>query len=167
MNNIGNDGQCILSDMTKVNSSEEEVKDYKLFDGDFLFNTRNSYELVGKTCVYRNEKDEIVLFNNNIYRMNFLGNLNKDFINIFFNSVVGKEGLDKLKSSTTNVAAIYQGKLMGLLISIPPFNEQERIVEKVNELMSLCNALEEKLKKKAIVAERLTGAVVQKISSKK
>jgi len=42
--------------------------------------------------------------------------------------------------------------------------KQKRIVEKVNELMGLCNALEEKLTKKEATAEKLVGAVVNRIS---
>jgi hypothetical protein len=42
----------------------------------------------------------------------------------------------------------------------------KNIVEKVNELMSLCNALEEKLKKKEEEGERLVCAVVNRISKR-
>ena len=49
---------------------------------------------------------------------------------------------------------------------LPPSNEQKRIVEKVNELMSLCNTLEEKLTKKEATAEKLVGAVVNAVANK-
>ena len=51
------------------------------------------------------------------------------------------------------------------VFALPPDDEQKRIVEKVNELMSLCNALEEKLKKKEATAKKLVGAVVNKIAN--
>ena len=52
MNNIENfTGKCDFNNMTMVNASDEEFERYKLKDGDFLFNTRNSAELVGKTAV--------------------------------------------------------------------------------------------------------------------
>ncbi len=38
------------------------------------------------------------------------------------------------------------------------------MLEKVNELMSLCNTLEEKLKKKEEKGERLVGAVVNGVT---
>jgi len=38
--------------------------------------------------------------------------------------------------------------------------------KKVNELMSLCNALEEKLKRKEEKGERMVGAVVNEVSIK-
>ncbi|GIU70430.1 MAG: type I restriction endonuclease EcoAI subunit S [Candidatus Woesearchaeota archaeon] len=59
------------------------------------------------------------------------------------------------------------GIVGSLIFSIPPFNEQKRIVEKVNELMSLCNTLEEKLKQKEAEAVRLVGAVVNEITNSK
>ena len=66
-------------------------------------------------------------------------------------------------TGTANQANIGVTILNEILIPLPPLNEQKRIVEKVNELMSLCNALEEKLKKKEEEGERLVGAVVNQI----
>lgn len=57
-------------------------------------------------------------------------------------------------------------KINNLIFPLPPLNEQKRIVEKVNEVMSLCNDLEIKLNKKSMLAGRLTSAIVQTISSK-
>lgn len=67
-------------------------------------------------------------------------------------------------NSGTSVPQINNKDLYPLNFPLPPFNEQKRIVEKVNELMSLCNALEEKLTKKEATAEKLIGAVVNRIS---
>jgi type I restriction enzyme S subunit len=52
MSNIRNDNGINEDSFTFVNASKDEVQRYKLENNDFLFNTRNSYELVGKTCLY-------------------------------------------------------------------------------------------------------------------
>jgi len=67
---------------------------------------------------------------------------------------------DRRNESCSAQPVISGRKIYPLLLSLPPLNEQKRIVEKVNELMSLCNALEEKLTKKEEEGERLVGAVV-------
>jgi len=46
-------------------------------------------------------------------------------------------------------------------VAIPPFNEQKLIVAKVDQLMQLCDELEEKLKQSQKAAERLMKAVLQ------
>jgi type I restriction enzyme S subunit len=165
MNNIDAKGRCDFSDITKVNATEKEVEQYKLMNNDFLFNTRNSYELVGKTCVFQNWSDEHILFNNNILRIKFLQLIEPEYINIWFISLIGKNLLNKIKSATTNVAAIYQGKLMTFPVPIPPHSEQKRIVAKVQQLMTLCDDLETKLSQSQSDCDELLSAIVDRIAN--
>jgi type I restriction enzyme S subunit len=142
MNNIRNEGGIDLSGMARVDATQAEVEQFRLANGDFLFNTRNSIELVGKTCVFHSPSDAPVLYNNNILRVRFIKGFSSDFLDYWFRSDNGSAELEKLKSNTTNVCAIYQGKLATFPCVIPPLAEQHRIVAKVDELMSLCDQLE-------------------------
>ena len=146
MNNISNVGSCDYTQVTNINASQDERNRYSLSDGDFLFNTRNSAELVGKTCVFSRPDEENWLYNNNILKIEFSPFVDNWFANRWFNSTIGKNELNKIKSATTNVAAIYQGKLMNFLLPFPPLAEQKRIVAKVDALMALCDELEQQLK---------------------
>lgn len=132
MNNITNDGNLDLSVMVKVNATSEEVEKYKLLNGDFLFNTRNSIELVGKTAVF--SSDDLMLFNNNILRVRFKKHIDSKFINYQFKSSLFKEKLEKIKSGTTNVAAIYYKSLRNVEVFAPLIEEQRRITSKLDEL---------------------------------
>jgi type I restriction enzyme S subunit len=145
MNNIRNSGGTDLSDVTRIDATPDEVEAFSLADGDFLFNTRNSRELVGKTCVFRPTTGAPVLYNNNILRVQLITGFSPEFLDYWFRSLPGKDELEKLKSNTTNVCAIYQGKLSGFPCPFPPLAEQHRIVAKVDELMALCNRLEAQL----------------------
>ena len=165
MNNITKDGKCYFADLTKINTSSENVANYQLNDGDFLFNTRNSYELVGKTCVFNNISNEKFVFNNNILKIKFASEIDPNFVNIWFISPSGRELLNNLKSSTTNVAAIYQGKLMTFVVLIPPYKEQKRIVSKVDELMALCDKLEACRQKKQELQSKLNSAALDRMLS--
>jgi type I restriction enzyme, S subunit len=142
MNNISNFGYCDFSSITRINYEEEDYEKYLLKDGDFLFNTRNSRELVGKTCIFKSPNNERWFFNNNILRIDFPDLIDNYFINFWFLSPLGKSELEKLKSATTNVAAVYQGKLITFLVPIPPLAEQRRIVAKIDQLMARCDELE-------------------------
>ena len=61
MNAINRDGDLRLEGALRAQATDEEVDLYRLKRGDFLFNTRNSRELVGKTALFRS--DELYLFN--------------------------------------------------------------------------------------------------------
>ena len=166
MNNISSNGRCDFSNITRVSASTEEVEKYQLINGDFLFNTRNSYELVGKTCVFVNELNEGVLFNNNILKIIFSKSINPNYVNIWFISPIGKELLNKLKSATTNVAAIYQSKLMGFVIPMPPKDEQKRIIEKCDRLLSICDEIEKRQQQRQESIVRMNeSAIAQLLSS--
>ena len=128
MDSISADNDLIEGKHVYVDASDEEVLKYSLDEGDFLFNTRNSYELVGKTCIYEPTLKEVTLFNNNIMRVKFKNGISSKFINYAFSSEFVKEKLEKLKSGTTSVVGIYFNGLKNLPIPIPPLPEQQNIV---------------------------------------
>ena len=51
MHNIDESGFCAYGKKEYTVATDEELTKYSLSNGDFLINVRNSYELVGKTCV--------------------------------------------------------------------------------------------------------------------
>ena len=154
MNDILEFGQCNNTGLARVSADEEEVLKYSLSEGDFLFNTRNSRELVGKSCVFTGS-DTNTLFNNNILRVRFRTGVLSSFVNYFFASHFAKEELYLLASATTNVAAIYQGQLMAFPVPLPPLAEQHRIVAKLEQLLQHCDALEQRIRESRRLAEQL------------
>lgn len=162
MNNIRNSGGVDLSDLTRIDATPDEVRIFKLASGDFLFNTRNSRELVGKTCVFKTWSDQPILYNNNILRARFIDGFSPDFLDYWFRSPPGSAELEKLKSNTTNVCAIYQGKLFAFPCPIPPLAEQHRIVAKVDELMALCDTLKARLAEAQTTQIRLADAIFER-----
>jgi type I restriction enzyme S subunit len=55
------------------------------------------------------------------------------------------------------------GKIKNTLIPIPPFNEQKRIVTKVDKLMKLCDELETKLTQTQTESEKIINAAVKQL----
>ena len=135
MNNISNDGKLDMSSYTCVDANDSELKKFTLKKDDFLFNTRNSYALVGKSCIVNSEEKNL-LFNNNILRARFTDEIIPSFINYLFQGQFVKLQLNKFKNSTTNVCAIYYKNLQTLEIPFPPLPEQQRIVKKLDALFA-------------------------------
>ena len=141
MNNIGNfDGKCNFENLKMINATTNEYEKYKMQSGDFLFNTRNSKELVGKVAVVPFISKKIIL-NNNILKIKFLGDILPDYIKYFCIAPLGRKQLIQFITNTTNVAAIYQRQLVTLTIPLPPIAEQKRIVTKLEEILPLCDKL--------------------------
>jgi type I restriction enzyme S subunit len=159
MNNISENWGYSLEGVVGVRCSGDEFARYSLLPGDWLFNTRNSVELVGKSCVWQGKP---VVFNNNILRIRFNERALSDFVEVWFRSPTGRVALDAIKSATTSVAAIYQRSLFAVQIDLPSIAEQAEIVRRVETLFALADRLEARLADAATAVDRLTPSLLAK-----
>ena len=85
-----------------------------------------------------------------------------NYLTIWLNSPIGRE---KSKINTYGVGHSQGNLNLSLIrkfvISIPPLNEQKRIVKKVDELMKLCDELEKQVKENQKNSEALMNAVLR------
>ena len=132
MDSIGMAGGLSFEGLKRVDASEADRRKYALLVGDFLFNTRNSKELVGKTAVVRAPFDGI--YNNNILRLRFSDAMTADFLDAFLRTRKGQTVLGAIKSGTTSVFAIYQKSFMALDVPVPPKDLQLQYSERLREL---------------------------------
>ena len=134
MNAVTGDGYFLPDKVQSTHADEEEVEAFALRPGDFLFNTRNSKELVGKVCVFPGP--EGWLFNNNLMRVRFRADVEPWVIAMQFRFRRVERELEKRKSGTTSVFAVYWKSLRTLPVLVPPSNLQRRfaaIVESVEQ----------------------------------
>ncbi|HPF95072.1 MAG TPA: restriction endonuclease subunit S, partial [bacterium] len=132
MENITLDGNLELDSVARVDASKEELEKYTLNDGDFIYNTRNAPNLVGKSTVYHGENGKY-LFNNNILRIRFRKEADPDYINYYLNTEEGKQKIKTLVSGTTSVAAIYQKNFATITVPLPPIEVQKEIVAEISK----------------------------------
>jgi type I restriction enzyme M protein len=142
MNNITNDGALDLTNLVYVDATSDELKQYVLNDGDFIYNTRNSPDLVGKSTVFHGENGKY-LFNNNILRIRFGNRVLPDFVNIMMNNEYGKSKIRSQIDGTTSVAALYQKNYLAIEIPLPPISIQQSIVAQIEKEQQLVNATQE------------------------
>ena len=127
------EGNWNSKDLTKVSASPTEAKIYELQEGDILFNTRNSYELVGKVAIWQFQKFGY-LYNNNLLRLRFYKGILPKWIGYQMMAPQFRSNLESFKSATTSVCAIYTKDLNSQTILLPPLNEQKRIVAAIESL---------------------------------
>lgn len=167
MDNITLLGDLSLNSLTKVNAEPQEVKKYQLQDNDFLFNTRNTPELVGKNAIFRLEnKEKIFLYNNNILKLQFTNKAKAHFVNYYLYTPEGKRQLDIRKQGTTSVCAIYQGDLFTIKVPLPSIETQQKIVEKLSAAQDYKKKLLEQKQKlqelfESVLAKSFTGKLIK------
>ncbi len=124
MNAINRTGEFDVSTVLRTDATEKEIRESGLERGDFLFNTRNSRELVGKTAIF--DENGTFLFNNNILRVRFTQDVDPWYVHRYFQSDRAKNDLEMRKSGTTNVFAVYYKSLATMPILLPPYGLQAR-----------------------------------------
>ncbi len=128
-----------LSEKEQV--SKENIVKYK----DFLFNTRNTLELVGKGATWVGESDKYA-FNSNIARFEFNG-IDTIFYNYLYNTSSMIYQVHARAVGTTSVAAIYPKSLNSMEYTLPKLDEQKKIGKLLLSLDNLITHHQHKLEK--------------------
>ncbi|WP_194857204.1 restriction endonuclease subunit S [Morganella morganii] len=150
-----------------INFKKVEMIDKSYFDeslllerGDFLFNTRNTPDLVGKSAVWL--EDYPATFDNNINRISFKPVINSYYISYYLNNGKGKSLIQALPAGSTSVAAIYWKDLKNIKLVLPPLPEQKKIAQILSTWDNAISATKRLLensqqRKKALMQQLLTG----------
>jgi type I restriction enzyme, S subunit len=152
-------------ELNKVEQIERDKVDSSLMlkKGDFLFNTRNTPGLVGKSAVWHGTNDTVT-FDNNINRIRFNEDVDPDFVCAQLTYGPGKGRVRSLPAGSTSVAAIYWKDLKQLPIACPKRKEQTAIAHVLTSCDDSITAQEKSLsalkqQKKALMQQLLTGKV--------
>jgi type I restriction enzyme S subunit len=164
MGNIQN-GNLISNNLKYVPPEIDGLPRLYLELGDILFNRTNSWELVGKSGIYKGTTQSHT-FASYLIRVRLPTNkLEAEFFNLCFLAPYFR--ITQIEPGLTQQCgqANFNGtKLANSLFPLPPLNEQRRIVAKVNQLMALIDKLEEQQTRKAKVAQAFAQAAVSAIT---
>jgi type I restriction enzyme S subunit len=119
--------------------------DLWLRDGDILVQRGNTLEYVGVPAVYRGGPN-CYIYPDLMMKLRVSSEFDTDYLYFAMSSEPARNFLRERASGTSGtMPKINQKTLKSLPIPIPPIQEQHRIVVKINRLMKMCNALEEKI----------------------
>lgn len=153
------DGKLDWSNLVYT-SDKEEISKYRLNAGDVLFNRTNSPELVGKTSIFRGEREAI--YAGYLIKITCLDCLNPEYLNFHLNSLGAKEYCRTVKSDGVSQSNINAKKLAAYPMMLPPVEEQTEIVRRVEELLAFADKVEAQVNAAQARVNNLTQAILAK-----
>lgn len=128
MDAITREGTLRRAAFTRTDATAAEQRRFEAREGDVMFNTRNSRELVGKAAIFHGPP---ALYNNNLMRIRFSDQVEPAFVHAYLRSFEGRQELETRKSGTTSVFAIYAKDLMTLSVPLAPRQDQREFAARV------------------------------------
>lgn len=140
---------CKAIDIDWYNSTDDE---FKIKQYNVLVNSTGD-GTIGRSAIA--SKDiEGYMYDSHI--LNLSSSISQFFICYFLNSDFGQYLVEKTKGATsTKQTELGVNNLANFIFPLPPLAEQQRIVERVDHLMDLCNKLEESIIRNQEITERL------------
>lgn len=158
MGNI-QDGQLDWDDLV-FTSDEKEIAKYRLAAGDVLFNRTNSPELVGKTAVFKGEREAV--YAGYLIRVRCSSRLLPNYLNYCLGSPAGRDYCWQVKSDGVSQSNINAKKLAAFEFDLPNITEQIEIVHRVEALFALADKLEAHYSIASAQVDKLTPALLAK-----
>ncbi|MEM8558842.1 MAG: restriction endonuclease subunit S [Bacteroidota bacterium] len=141
---------------------ESEARQFVIQENDFLIARGNgSLSLVGRGSLVA-EVLEPVAFPDTMIRIRvFSDACDPVFLFHLWNSSLVRKQIETQARSTSGLHKINQGHVRNITVPLPPFEEQRRIVDLIDELLTVCDALEARLEAARADAEALMQAVLR------
>ena len=124
-----------------VDIPEEDASKYWLRNNDLLIQRSNSRELVGTSCIYTGA-DNAYIYPDLMMRMRVLNGVDVQYIDYVLKSPMTRNYYMASASGTSESMPKINQKIVSFtLVPLPSLAEQKRIVEKLEQLLPLCERL--------------------------
>ncbi len=129
------------------NTLSKWPEEYKLRDGDVLVNSTGT-GTVGRTRLFQSEclgNYPFVVPDSHVSVVRTVENIDSDYIYSIVSSKYGQEYLEDNLAGSTNQKELYIGVLENMLIPLPPYDEQKRIANKIEELFVILDTVQDSI----------------------
>lgn len=107
-----------------------------LNEGDVLWNSTGT-GTIGRACVYKDSYFKKAVVDSHVTIVRFdRNNINPEYVFYFIASPFVQKKIEEMQSGSTNQVELGRGAIVETYIPLAPFNEQKRIVAKIEELFS-------------------------------
>ena len=152
-------GRFDLSNVRQMPIRDDELEKCTARKGDLLICEGGE---AGRAAVWTNDQE--VCFQNHVHRARFFGGINPFYLYRFFEklNMTGEINAHRKGIGISNMSS---KALAMIAVPLPPLEEQARIVAKVDELMALCDRLEEQQQDWRKLQNALRQSTLQALAS--
>jgi type I restriction enzyme, S subunit len=130
-------GRFDLDNIRQMQITDKEIEKCTAIRGDLLICEGGE---AGRAAVWPHDHD--ICFQNHIHRARFYGKLDPYYLYRFFEKLNATGEIDQHRKGV-GISNMSSKTLALIVLPLPPLAEQHRIVAKVDELMALCDQLEQ------------------------
>ncbi|HHC6670317.1 TPA: restriction endonuclease subunit S [Vibrio parahaemolyticus] len=162
--NISTSGCLNFDQIIKVSHEKIDEKKSKIFKGEILFNNTNSKELVGKTAYV--DQDYDFAFSNHLTRIVPNDKVHSKFLVYWLVSLQTSGYFNQICKKWIGQAGVNNTVLKGLSVPLPSKEEQKRIVEKLDALLTRIDTAIEHLQESVTLADALVKSSLSAMLTK-
>lgn len=124
---------------------DDTYEKYYLQHGDILMSHINSPIHLGKSALYESIEGEKIIHGMNLLCLRMKTGICPKYMNYLFMSEIFKDEIRPYIKNAVNQASINTRNLGGVYSPIPPYNEQQRIVTKIEELFAVLDEIQKSI----------------------
>ncbi len=153
-----------LQELRTIQIASDELEKYLVQKGDLLITEGGDWDKVGRTAIWRGGVENC-LHQNHVFKARVPSEfLMKEWVELVFNSGVGRDYFAGASKQTTNLASINMAQLRSFPMPIPSLDEQRAILKKLESLTETCLAWRHRLLRKQELAALLAEVTVAAFS---
>ncbi|MBD3305387.1 hypothetical protein GF348_03360 [candidate division KSB3 bacterium] len=164
-NNINPEGFLDLSHIIEIDEKKVDFKKGFLKKGNILFNNTNSKELVGKSCYIENDYE--YAFSNHLTRISLKDSVDGKYVTFYLNYLFNNNYFERVCNKWIGQAGVNTTQLKQIQIPLPPLEEQQRIVARLDALFARIDKSIALLEATIAQTENLMASVLNEVFEKK
>jgi type I restriction enzyme, S subunit len=157
-------GHFKLEGLKSIDIAEDELPKYLVHEGDLLITEGGDWDKVGRTAIWPGGVERC-LHQNHVFKARVPSEqLLKEWVELVFNSGVGRDYFAGASKQTTNLASINMTQLRSFPLPIPPLEEQRRILDLLAALNDLCGQWRSQLRHERDLASLFAAVSVSALT---
>ena len=140
----------------------EPRPEYEVQPNDFLISRANTADLVARSVVVPETTPVHLMMSDKIIRFVFSCEVSSHYINLYNNCRFARDYYTSVAGGTSSsMKNVSRQQIQSLVIPLPSLAEQQRIQIRVNELMTLCDTLQQQVQQAQSTQQQVASALVE------
>ncbi len=157
-------GYFTLDQLKTIQIQAGELNKYKVDMSDILITEGGDWDKVGRTAIWQGAIDNC-LHQNHVFKARIPSDLLiNEWVELVFNSSIGRRYFAGASKQTTNLASINMTQLRSFPLPIPPVQEQRAILRQVSLLTARCLDWQRQLRRKQHLGEAFAQASIASLT---